>query len=290
MLFSAYFFRMNVGRVDRRRDAAIPLPEGVESVRNFSYGRHGKWNCADIYYPQGTTRSLPTIVSIHGGGYIYGTKEVYRRYCMDLARRGFTVVNFNYRLAPERKFPAPLEDTNAVLTYLVQNSEKYHIDPQRIFLVGDSAGAQLTSHYAAIWSNPAFAAHFDFKVPDIRIRAVGLNCGMYDTAPMTALPREGIARNYLGKKIPADDPRLAVLDAIDGSFPPAHITTACHDFLRQCAQPMEELLTAKGVHAEMKCYGTEDATHIGHVFHVNIALPEATQCNNDQIAFFKQYL
>ena len=42
--------------------------------------------------------------------------------------------------------------------------------------------------------------------------------------------------------------------------------------------------------SEMKCYGTEEAEHIGHVFHVNIALPEATQCNDDQTAFFRQYL
>jgi acetyl esterase/lipase len=92
------------------------------------------------------------------------------------------------------------------------------------------------------------------------------------------------------QKIPADDPRFKVLDAITAAFPPAHITTACHDFLRQNAQPMQEFLSAKGIHAEMKCYGTEDATHIGHVFHVNISLPEATQCNDDQIAFFKRYL
>lgn len=290
MLFSAYLFRFNVGRVDRKRDAAIPLPEGVESPRNISYGRHGRWNRMDIYYPEGTVKPLPTIVSIHGGGYIYGTKENYRRYCMDLAKRGFTVVNFNYRLAPESKFPAPLEDTNAVLTFLLRNAQQYHIDPQRIFLVGDSAGAQLTSHYAAIWSNPQFAALFNFKVPDIRILAVGLNCGMYDTGSMTALPREGIAKHYLGKKIPANDPRFAVLDAIGSSFPPAHITTACHDYLRQNAQPMADFLTGKGIPAEMKCYGTEDAEHIGHVFHINIALPEATACNDDQTTFFKRYL
>ena len=290
MSLFAFLFRLSVGRSDRKRDAAIPLPEGVESLRNISFGRHGKWNRTDIYYPEGTTQSLPTIVSIHGGGYVYGTKEIYRRYCMDLARRGFTVVNFNYRLAPEAKFPAPLEDTNAVLDFVRQNAVKFHIDPQRMFLVGDSAGGQLASQYSAIWSNPYFAALFDFKVPDINILAVGLNCGIYDTAGITGFPREGMAKDYLGKKIPADDPRFAVLDAIGANFPPAHITTACHDFLRQNAQPMLELLTDRGVHAEMQCYGTEEATHIGHVFHVNIALPEATACNDDQTAFFKKYL
>jgi acetyl esterase/lipase len=81
-----------------------------------------------------------------------------------------------------------------------------------------------------------------------------------------------------------------VLDAIDSRFPPAHITTACHDFLRQNAQPMFEFLTAKSIEAEVKCYGTEDDETIGHVFHVNISLPEATACNDDQTAFFKRYL
>ena len=290
MSLFAFTFRITAGRSDRKRDAAIPLPTGVVSLRNISYGRHGKWNLTDIYYPEGTAQPLPTIVSIHGGGYVYGTKEIYRRYCMSLAQRGFTVVNFNYRLAPESKFPAPIEDTNALISFLCDHAREYHIDPSRMFLVGDSAGGQLVSHYAAIWSNPDFAGLFSFRVPDITLLAVGLNCGMYDTKDMTGFPRKGLARDYLGSKIPADDPRFMVLDAIDSRFPPAHITPACHDFLRENAQPMEAYLTGKGVPAEMKCYGTEDATHIGHVFHVNISLPEATQCNDDQTAFFRRYL
>lgn len=290
MSLEAFLFRRNAGKSDKLRDSRIPLPDGVTECRNISYDQYGKWSQLDVYYPDGASGQLPTIVSIHGGGYVYGTKEIYRRYCMDLARRGFTVVNFNYRLSPEAKFPAPLEDTNAVLEFICKNAEQYHVDPQRLFLVGDSAGGQLASHYAAIWSNPEFAKHFDFKVPDIKLLAVGLNCGMYDTAGMTDFPRKGLVKDYLGKKIPANDPRFAVLDAIDSSFPPAHITTACNDFLRQNAQPMLEYLTGKGVHAEMKCYGTEDATHIGHVFHVNISLPEAAQCNDDQTAFFRRYL
>lgn len=290
MSLFALLFRITAGRNDRKRDSVIPLPEEVVSHLDVPYGSHGKWSLTDIYYPEGTTEKLPTIVSIHGGGYVYGTKEIYRRYCMSLAQRGFTVVNFNYRLAPEAKFPAPLEDTNALITFACENAEKFHIDSQRMFIVGDSAGAQLASHYTAIVSNPEFAKLFDFKVPDIKLLAVGLNCGMYDVADMTGFPRKGIAKDYLGKKIPADDPRFNVLGAIGPSFPPAHIVTSCHDFLRQNAQPMYEFLTAKGSEAEVKCYGTEDDETIGHVFHVNISLPEATACNDDQTAFFKKYL
>lgn len=67
---------------------------------------HGVWNLLDLHYPEETDHPLPVIVSIHGGGYGYGTREVYHHYCADLARRGFAVVNFNYRLAPDSQFPA----------------------------------------------------------------------------------------------------------------------------------------------------------------------------------------
>ena len=53
---------------------------------------------------------------------------------------------------------------------------------------------------------------------------------------------------------------------------------------------MYQFLTEKGVDAAWKCYGTEDNEKIGHVFHVNILLPEAVECNDDSAAFFRKYL
>ena len=290
MSIEALLFRHGAAKNDRIRDAAIPLPDGITECRNISYGSHGTDNLLDVYYPKGTAQPLPTIVSIHGGGYVYGSKEIYRRYGMDMARRGFAFVNFNYRLAPKWKFPTPLADTNAVLQWVEKNAVRYHLDPQRIILLGDSAGAQLTSQYAAIVTNPSYASHFDLNLPKIRIRAVGLNCGMYDMAARAARPRKGIMRDYLDKSLPDNDPRLQVLDAITGSFPPAFITTACQDFLRDQAQPMCRFLQEKGIEAQWKCYGREGDKTVGHVFHVNIPLPEAVQCNDDAAAFFKKYV
>ena len=290
MSFTSFFFRLNVGRGDRKRDRSIPLPAGITECRNISYGNHKKWSLLDVYYPEGTIGPLPTIVSIHGGGFVYGTKEVYRRYCMSLAKRGFAVVNFNYRMAPEHRFPTPLEDTNAVLEWVCRNANTYHLDPHRLFLVGDSAGAQITSQYAAIASNPDYAGLFDFIVPDITIKALGLNCGLYDAAALAAGKRTGIARDYLGAHLPATDPRLQVLAHITGNYPAAHITTAKDDFLRDNAQPMADFLRSKGIHSEIICYGMEKNDELGHVFHVNIALPEATKCNDDQCDFFRNYL
>ena len=290
MSIQAYLFRWGAGKSDAKRDAAIPLPQGIVSHLDISYGSEGKWNLLDVYYPEGTAAPLPTIVSIHGGGYVYGTKEIYRRYGMDMAKRGFAFVNFNYRLAPRWKFPTPLLDTNAVMQWICDHAEEYHLDPQRIILLGDSAGAQLTSQYAAIYANPDYAVLFPMELPPIRIRCVGLYCGMYDMKERAADKRKGIQLDYLGRKLSPADPRFAVLENIPSNYPPAFIATACHDFLRDAAEPMYRFLRERNIDAQYCCYGTEEAKHVGHVFHVNILLPEATQCNDDAAAFFKRYL
>ena len=289
MTVSSLLFCLGATRGDRKRDAAIPLPEGVAQCRNISYGSHGSDSLLDVYYPEGTDKNLPTIVSIHGGGYVYGSKEIYRRYGMDMAKRGFAFVNFNYRLAPRWKFPTPLADTNSVMEWIVQNANRYHLDPDRILLVGDSAGAQLASQYAAMQANPKYGALFGLKLAKIRICSLGLNCGLYDLAEMGASPRRGMHKDYFGT-LPNDDPRFQVLASIPENYPPAFITTGTHDFLREKAQPMCDYLRAKGITAEWKCYGQEGDKKVSHVFHVNIPLPEAIQCNDDTAAFFKQYI
>ena len=291
MSIQSMLFRIGAGKSDRKRDSIIPLPAGVKQINNISYGPYGKWNLLDVYYPM-DEECHPVIVNVHGGGFVYGTKEIYKRYCMDLARRGFTVVNINYRLAPRWRFPAPLEDIHNAMVWLLEQGEDYHADTDNIFMVGDSAGAQLVSQYAAMITNPDYMALFGPYTPDpggIRLRAVGLNCGLYDMKH-TAAHRKGLELDYLGKKISSEDPRLDVMGAISTDFPPAHITTACHDFLRSAARPMHDHLTAKGIPCRLDIYGSEEDRSTGHVFHVNILKPEAIRCNDEQCAFFLQYL
>lgn len=291
MSIQSILFRRGAAKNDHRRDSQIPYPAAVTQSCDISYGPYGKENLLDVYRPE-TKGTYPIIVNVHGGGYVYGSKEVYKRYCMDLARRGFIVVNLNYRLAPKWKFPAPLEDVHRVMLWISKNGHSLHGDLGSTFMVGDSAGAQLVSQYAAMWTSPAYMALFDLHRQDspICLRAVGLNCGMYDARRQALGPRSGISLDYLGRKLSADDPRLDVLSAITADFPPAHITTACHDFLRGAAQPMYDLMQAKGIPCQIDCYGSEDDRSVGHVFHINILTEDAIRCNDDQCAFFHQHL
>lgn len=290
MSLQAFLFRRGAALGDKKRNEATQFPQGVVCREDIRYGDQEKNHLLNVYFPQGTTEKLPTIVSIHGGGYVYGDKEVYHYYCADLARRGFTVVNFNYRLAPKHKFPAPLEDTNRVMKWLTVCARKYHMDPENVILVGDSAGAQIASQYAAIVTNPEYAKLFSFTVPEIRIRALGLNCGMYDMPARVVKQERGLAGDYLGRKFNIADPRIDVLSAVTECYPPAYLLTSANDFLRDNAQPMYEFLKAKGIETAYKCYGTPEQKHIAHVFHVDIRHPEATQANDDQCAFFRRFL
>ena len=290
MSFQSVIFNIAAGISDYKRDRSIALPEEVTACRNIAYTRHGKWNLLDVYYPNDAEVSLPTIVSIHGGGYVHGTKEAYRRYGMDMARRGFAFVNFNYRLAPKWRFPAPLRDTNSVMKWICKNAVRYHLDPSRIILVGCSAGAQLASQYAAIVTNKDYAAVFPITPPDITLRALGLNCGVYDPKAIIGSGKRGIARDYFGRKFDLYDPRLNVLEAINETYPPAYITTSYQDFLIDHAQAMYDFLTQKNITCKLDIYGSETDKRVDHGFHLVITHPEAIRCNDNAAAFFRQFL
>ena len=91
----------------------------------------------------------------------------------------FELAPSGYRLGPKNKFPAQLEDTNAVLTAICENAEAYHVDPDNIFFVGDSAGGHLNAQYSAAVTNPAYAELLGLQIPRFTLRATALNCGVY---------------------------------------------------------------------------------------------------------------
>ena len=151
---------------DDRRDAGLTTPEGIRRFDDIVYGEDAERQILDVYRPRDKAGVLPVIVSVHGGGWVYGDKERYQYYCMDLACRGFAVVNFTYRLAPEYKFPAALEDTNQVFAWVLDHAEEYGFDRTRVFGVGDSAGAHNLGLYAAVCTNPEYAAKYPFQPPE----------------------------------------------------------------------------------------------------------------------------
>ncbi len=289
--------RSDWGKSDSIRDDGLSTPEDMVRFDNLSYGPYGDWNLLDIYYTKDAEGIQPTIINVHGGGWVYGSKEVYQYYCMNLAKRGFTVVNFNYRLAPEYNYPSPLYDINQVLCFVKEHAAKYLIDTEKLFLMGDSAGGQLLAQYLTIYSNKSYAKMFDFKVPDVTIRAAAHNCGHYDMKSEILsqdnelfeiyIESEVLKEIYKSKEVPLS---LHTLEHITSDFPPAFVMTAYHDFNREPSKLFYKHLKEIGVDCEFKEYGGEEQKEIAHVFHVNCKTEEAKKCNDDECAFFKKFI
>lgn len=278
---------------DAKRDEGLTIPEDVTRFTDLRYGDYAE-NLLDVYCPKGTARALPTIVSVHGGGWFYGDKKLYSFYCMELARRGFTVVNFDYRLAPEYKYPAPLQDICAVLHWMEKNAKDYFIDLNNVFMLGDSAGGQLCHQFLTILTNPKYAAFFDFAPPkNFRVNACALNCGCY-FFPFSRLLSPKRCNVMFEAYFPEDYvpilKQLKVARYATKDFPPAFVMTAANDYLKMMAKPMYRALRRKGVEAEYHLYGTKEEKEIAHVFHVNCKLPLAAKCNDEQCAFFRAHM
>ena len=285
--------RIQWAQGDAKRDAGLTVPEGLVRHMDLVYGQYPE-NKLDVYYPAGTAAALPTIVSIHGGGWFYGSKELYSHYCMRLALRGFTVVNFDYRLAPEYKYPAPVEDTCKVLFWMQQHSEEYHIDLNNVFTVGDSAGGQINFQLLTLLTNPEYAKFFVFPVPeDFQVRGCGMNCGCY-FLPFSRLLKPKMMGPIFEAYFPEDYmpliPQLKAQKYIKANYPPAFVMSAQNDYLRFMASPLHRILKKKGVESILKIYGTKAQKDIGHVFHLNCHSELADQCNDAQIAFFKAHM
>ena len=90
--------------------------------------------------------TLPVLLFLHGGGWITESVDTYDRVCAGLARdTGHAVVSVGYRLAPDFRFPAGLEDCYAVARAIYKNRFLLNVDPSRITLIGDSAGGNLAA-------------------------------------------------------------------------------------------------------------------------------------------------
>ena len=273
---------------DDIRDAGLTTPKDVVRYDDIAYGKDLPWQALDLYRPRALAgRVLPVIVSVHGGGWMYGDKERYQYYCMSLAQRGFAVVNFTYRLAPEYKYPAGMEDTNAVFHWVFDHAKIYGLDTGHIFAVGDSAGAHMLSIYSCICANPSYAARYGFAPPAGFIpTAVALNCGAY---VMGSERSELMAELLPGGGTKEEIELISPLKHMTANFPPAFVMTANEDFLKPQAAVMAARLAELDVPFEYRYYGGK-GQHLQHVFHCDMCSEQGRLCNDEECDFFRRFL
>ncbi|MFV0635744.1 alpha/beta hydrolase fold domain-containing protein [Mitsuokella sp. WILCCON 0060] len=128
-------------------DVKTPLINEISNVVYEQVPMRGYPNVAmkmDILQPK-SKEKLPAIVFVTGGGFINANKDNGLQLRMHLAESGYVVSSIEYRVAPTARFPEPLEDVKASIRYLKANADKFGIDPDRVGIVGGSAGGYLTA-------------------------------------------------------------------------------------------------------------------------------------------------
>lgn len=286
--------RREFGASDKKRDAGLTTPDTIERFDNIQYGEDPVWNILDVYRPKDKKGcKLPVIVSVHGGGWVYGDKEVYQFYCMSLAEHGFAVVNYTYRLAPENKYPKSIEDTNDVFEWVLRHSEEYDFNTDYIFGVGDSAGAHMLGLYSAICTNDDCAKLYAFKVPNgFKPTAIALNCGKYSMND--EMKNDKMTSSLVNEYLPngGTDEEYKLIDVvryITEDYVPVFYMTCTGDFLEKQAPLLGAKLIEKHIPHEFHYYG-DSKNVLGHVFHCNVRLDDAKKCNKDECDYFKKFI
>lgn len=209
----------------------------------------------DIYYPEKANEPLPVIVWIHGGGYIGGSKDSRRDYGMTLAHSGYVVANIDYSLAPAQKYPGPILQANAALEYLQLHAAKFGGDMSRIFIGGDSAGAQIASQVSAVISNKELAGAMGIEpvVQADQLRGAILFCGLFnmETVRATEFPNIELFLNAYTGVEPFESFKnigeLSTVDHITADYPAVFITVGDGDPFSTQSQELVNTLQSNNI-------------------------------------------
>lgn len=231
-------------------DFTLPVPDGVVIDDIVLAGL-----AARRYRPAAAIGAAPTQLWLHGGGFYAGTMlEVLNdRLCARRAlEAGIQIISLEYRLAPEHPYPAPVADASAALTALVDDAGRFGVDPTRVGIGGNSAGAAIAASTSLHLrdAGDGVLMHVDLEVPPTLLRPYG-GSGVDFAVGFGLEEMPTIAAMYVGPDGAADD-YIAPLDAVDLSgLPPHLIFVAEFDPLRDAGLAYADRLRSAGVRVEV---------------------------------------
>lgn len=279
---------------DAARKAAQTPPRGISAKRDLAYLPSGRWqHRLDLFRPDGENQVLPVIVDIHGGGWMYGDKELNEYYCMSLAGQGFVVADINYTLVPDTDLQGQIRDIFAALNWCFEHGKEYNYDAERLYVTGDSAGG----HLALLACGTAASADYQkrYQVPSLKgqIKALGLVC----PASLKALKSD---------PDPLRRERCRMIYGTEPDRSPLWNCSGWEDVVPNCKLPPVFLLTTEGdriqypqaleLHGLLRQYQQDHVflqwppskeRKLGHVFNVlHHEYPESEEVNREMTDFF----
>ena len=278
-----------IRHASKKDEASISLalkkyvPDGITAQRNEHYAADDSDAYLDVFYPSvlaESQQSLPTIVWTHGGGWVSGDKDQIANYAMVLAGKGFTVASVGYSLAPRSTYPTPIRQVNAALSYLVKNANRLRVNPLRIVLAGDSAGADISAQLANAISVPSYAKAVGIS-PSIRrseLAGVLLYCGAYTIEGLNlGGPFGNFLRTVLWSYSGGRDFRTnthfataGVINYVTAEFPSTFISAGNADPLVRQSIAFAEALASRKVRVESLFFSENYEPALPHEYQFNL--------------------
>ena len=242
-----------------RRGYTQPEPPPIGAVRDLAVpGPAGALPCR-LYHPPADGGTPPLLVYFHGGGWVIGDLDTHDVLCRQLcAGSGAAVLAVDYRLGPEQRFPAAVDDCVAATRWARRHGDELGIDATRIALGGDSAGGNLAAVVALVLRDAGDPMPrlqlLIYPATDMRAAAPSHTSngqGYLLTADSIAYYRD----HYLNDRSEWTDWRASPLLARDHSrLPPALVLTAGFDPLRDEGLQYADALSGAGVPAQLVCF------------------------------------
>ena len=272
--------------MDAKRIASQTEPEGLVKILDIPYIDDGeKAHLLDIYYPEGTTEKLPVIIDIHGGGWMYGYKEINKNFCLKLSEKGFLVASINYRLAGDVLFDDQIRDIFSALKFLSKELKNHPADMDNIFLAGDSAGGHFSCVTTAVNLNKDMQEDFGVEYCGFDFNAVAAICPAVDLLSPNFLMNVNVPV-LLGSKWRKSKFKkyLDVNQIVSTDFPPFYVNTARNDFLRKQCYKLKDILQRNNIEHQFHDFEKP----LPHVFNVIDPFSKYGDMANIEIAeFFK---
>ncbi len=288
--------RDTAAEMDRHQSGTV-LSETLDVAYAQSAHTGDDATTMDVFRPAAASGPLPTVVWIHGGAWISGSKEDVDPYLRILASEGYTTIGVDYTRGPEAAYPTAVHQLNEALAYIDAHAEELGVDPEQIVLAGDSAGAQLASQLATIITNADYAAimSVDPALKPAQLVATVLNCGVYDLAALAAL--DGIIGwglktamwAYTGERTWAEGSAGATMSTVDwvtADFPASYISGGNGDGLTWSQSiPLAQRLETLGVDVTTLFWPAAHEPELPHEYQFHLDLPDARTALEQTIDF-----
>ncbi|MEW1952751.1 alpha/beta hydrolase [Terrabacter sp. NPDC080008] len=276
---------------------AAHAPSDLVEVVDDAYDISSPDGRLDVFRPA-RDQPLPTVVWVHGGAFVSGRKGDVANYLRVLAGRGFTTVGVDYSIAPGARYPTPVRQVAGALAHLLDHADRLGVDPKRIVLAGDSAGAQIAAQVALLVTQPAYAGRLgiDVELAPTSLRGLVLFCGAYDFRLARGSSRLGTwfidtaLRSYLGsaRHDEATMRQGTVALQLAPSFPATFVSPGNGDPLLPHTLGLIEALDQHVVDHEALLFPEDHEPRLGHEYQFDLDSREGREALDRTVAFIRR--